>query len=274
MSEEEAEAKDRKAEALTSAYACAELLKSRFGASRVILFGSLVGQGPWHDRSDIDLAVEGLSPADYFRALSTCWELLPQGINLDLVPLEDAHPALRARILGEVTMPAEPHEALRQEIQLELDNLARVAGSTQALLARLPAQPDEYEIRSAGSLLHDFYSGVERIFERIAIRLDGDLPTGPSWHTYLLQRMTAPWAEVRPAVIDRALAARLQDYLRFRHIFRHTYGFDLEWGKCRGLAEGMVETLETLRAQLMAFLSNLNSRNFAKRQRGFSGRLP
>jgi len=249
--------KDSKAEALASARACAELLKSRFGATRVILFGSLVGQGPWHDRSDIDLAVEGLVPADYFRALSTCWELLPQGINLDLVPLEDARPELRARILGEVTMPSKPHEALRQEIQLELDNLSRVAESTRALLARLPAQPDEYEIRSTGSLLHDFYSGLERIFERIAVRLDGDLPSGPSRHTYLLQRMTVPWAEVRPAVIDRALATRLQDYLRFRHLFRHTYGFDLEWEKCQGLAEGMMETLETLRARLMAFLTSL-----------------
>ncbi|MFQ6100788.1 MAG: nucleotidyltransferase family protein [Anaerolineae bacterium] len=249
--------KDSKAEALASAQACAKLLKRRFGARQVILFGSLAGQGPWHDRSDIDLAVEGLAPADYFRALSACWELLPQGINLDLVPMEDARPELRAHILGEMTMPSEPHEALRHEIQLELDNLDRITGSTQALLARLPAQPDEYQIRSIGSLLHDFYSGVERIFERIAIRLDGDLPTGPSWHTYLLKRMTSPWTEVRPATIDRALATRLQDYLRFRHLFRHTYAFDLKWEKCQGLAEGMAETLEALRTQLMAFLSSL-----------------
>jgi len=249
--------RDRKAEALAAAQACAELLKTRFGARRVIIFGSLAGQGPWHGRSDIDLAVEGLAPADYIPALSACWELLPEGIELDLVPLEDAHPEMRAYILGEVTMPSDPHEALQQEIQLELDNLTRLVQSTQALLARLPAQPNEDEIRSIGSRLQDFYSGVERIFERIAVRLDGDLPAGPSWHTYLLRRMTSPWAEVRPAVIDRALATRLLDYLRFRHLFRHTYGFDLEWEKCQPLAEGMAETLEALRAQLMAFLGNL-----------------
>ena len=248
---------DRKAKALAAAQACIELLKSRFGAKRVILFGSLAGQSPWHDRSDIDLAVEGLSPADYMRALSACWELLPEGVDLDLVPLEDARPEMKARILGEVMMPSEPREALRQEVQLELDNLTRLARSTEAFLARLPAQPDEDEIRSIGSRLQDFYSGVERIFERIAVQLDGDLPSGPSWHTYLLRRMTAPWAEVRPAVIDRALAMRLLDYLRFRHLFRHTYGFDLEWEKCRPLAEGMTQTLEALRAQLTAFLESL-----------------
>lgn len=245
------------AKALASAHTCAELLKSRFGARRAIIFGSLAGQAPWHNRSDIDLAVEGLAPADYFRALSACWELLPEGIELNLVSLEDARPEMRARILGETSMPSDPRQALHQEIQLELDNLTRLARSTKALLARLPAQPDEYEIRSIGSLLHDFYSGVERIFERIAVRLDGDLPAGPSWHTYLLQRMTSPWAEARPAVIDRALATALSDYLRFRHLFRHTYGFALQWDKCQGLAEGMMETLEALQTQVMAFLSSL-----------------
>jgi predicted nucleotidyltransferase len=251
------EVKDKKAEALAAAKACAELLKTRFGARRVIIFGSLAGQGPWHARSDIDLAVEGLAPADYMQALSACWELLPEGMDLDLVPLEDARPEMRARILGEVTMPSDPHEALQQEVQLELDNLTRLVRSTQALLARLPAQPGEDEIRSIGSRLQDFYCGVERIFERIAVRLNGDLPAGPSWHTYLLRRMTSPWAEARPAAIDRALATRLLDYLRFRHLFRHTYGFDLEWEKCRPLAEGMAETLEALQAQLMAFLGSL-----------------
>ena len=38
--------------------------------------------------------------------------------------------------------------------------------------------PDEYQILSIGGLLHNFYSGVERIFERIAARLDGDVPGG------------------------------------------------------------------------------------------------
>lgn len=66
--------------------------------------------------------------------------------------------------------------------------------------------------------------------------------------------MTFPWAEVRPAVIHRALANRLSDYLRFRHLFRHTYGFDLEWEKRRPLAEGMAGTLEELRTELTAFL--------------------
>ncbi len=250
---------ERRQQALAAAEACAQLLKTRFGARRVIPFGSLAGQGPWHERSDIDLAVEGLAPTDYLPALSACWELLPEGMELDLVPLEDAWPELRSYILEEIEMPDEPHVALRVEIEDEVRNLERLCRSMQAFLERLPIKPDDYQVRSIGSMLHDFYNGVERVFERIALRVEGDLPTGSRWHTYLLRRMERPWPHARPAVIDRQMAIRLLDYLRFRHLFRHTYGYDLDWEKCRLLAEGMSETLEALREQLDTFIASLTN---------------
>lgn len=77
------------------ALVCARLLVDRFGAERVYLFGSLARGHRLHKRSDIDLAVEGLAPGRvYWRALSQLWELLLPGVDLDLVPLEDAHPEL------------------------------------------------------------------------------------------------------------------------------------------------------------------------------------
>lgn len=81
---------------------CARLLVERHGARRVYLFGSLVGSRTIHDRSDIDLAVEGLGPGRaYWRALAQLWACLPPGIELDLVPLEDADPELVEQILKE-----------------------------------------------------------------------------------------------------------------------------------------------------------------------------
>jgi len=90
----------RKARALGAAEACRRLLKERFGARRVILFGSLAGQGPWHGRSDIDLAVEGLAPDEFFAAYSACRDLLPPGLELDLLSLESVYPEMRARSPG------------------------------------------------------------------------------------------------------------------------------------------------------------------------------
>ncbi len=247
----------RRAAAWEAAQACAELLRRRFGARRVFIFGSLAGQGPWHARSDIDIAVEGLAPERYFDALRECWALLPEGLELDLIPLESAPPTLRARILGEEEMPIELTEALRREIAPELARLERLVQSLERLMRRWTGEPDEFALRSLGSILHDFYTGIERIFERIAVRIDGDLPAGPRWRTDLLWRMMSPWGESRPAVIDPALGSRLSDYLRFPRLFRHSYGFELEWERCQPLADRMVETLRELPAQLMAFLDSL-----------------
>lgn len=48
----------------------AQLLRDRYDVVRVRAFGSLVHEERFHPGSDIDLAVEGLSPSDYWKALA------------------------------------------------------------------------------------------------------------------------------------------------------------------------------------------------------------
>lgn len=73
----------------------AAVLRSEFGATEVILFGSLV-EGDVHAGSDVDLAVRGIPPGRYFEALARAADLL--GCDVDLVELETARPALLSRI--------------------------------------------------------------------------------------------------------------------------------------------------------------------------------
>jgi predicted nucleotidyltransferase len=83
------------------AQACAHRLVQGLGASKVYLFGSLLEEGFAHDRSDIDLAVEGLDSRLYLSALRDLGELLPAGVELDLVLLEQAWPDLAERVKTE-----------------------------------------------------------------------------------------------------------------------------------------------------------------------------
>lgn len=106
----------RRQQAQQAAEVCARVLKEQFGAHEVYVFGSLAGQSPWHSRSDIDLAVEGLASEQYISALSALWELLPEGLELDLVTLETAPPELVARVKGEVKVPEDPKAALEAAI--------------------------------------------------------------------------------------------------------------------------------------------------------------
>lgn len=246
-----------KEETLKAAEACIRLLKERFGAGRVILFGSAAGQGVWHGRSDIDLAVEGLAPEQFFAAYAACRDVLPRGLELDLVPLERAYPELRARILREVPMPDDPILAIKVLVEDELTALERVTQKMAELLAQRAEPPTWVELRAVASLLHEFYNGVERIFERMAVGLDEGVPQGAYWHADLLAQMAAGREGKRPAVVDEPLRARLKDYFEFRHFFRHAYGYILEWDQLRWKAEALSDTFEMLRGQLRAFFESL-----------------
>lgn len=91
------EEKQERAALLHRVRRAAALLRSRFGARRVVLFGSLSHEAWYSPESDIDLAVEGIPGADYWRA----WEAIEQVIGdrrVDLVELATASESLRQAI--------------------------------------------------------------------------------------------------------------------------------------------------------------------------------
>ncbi len=86
---------ERREHAWNLAHQAAQILKEEFGASRVVVFGSLIHPDKFHFHSDIDLGVWDIK--DYFRAVARLMDLDPQ-IEFDLVPVEDARPGILAVI--------------------------------------------------------------------------------------------------------------------------------------------------------------------------------
>lgn len=243
------------AEAWEIAQRCIALLKERFGATRVIPFGSVVGEGIWHTGSDIDLAEEGIKPEEFFKAYSALRKAMPRNLDVDLVALEDAHPEMRARILGEVAMPADPILRLQSIIGDEIKSLARIAARMDELDHQRADPPTWVEMSAMAKLAHDFYSGTESIFKRIAVQFDGGVPQTAAWHKDLLNQMNDARAGVRPAVINNHLWALLDEYMDFRHFFRNAYSAELEWNKLAPHVEWMPETLAMLKHQLEEFFA-------------------
>jgi len=79
------------------AAAIAKELKERFGVSRVILFGSLT-EGNFNKWSDIDLAVCGAQPGEYYRMVAFA-SGFSEVFKVDLVDVEDCSDSLRQHIL-------------------------------------------------------------------------------------------------------------------------------------------------------------------------------
>lgn len=126
-------------------------------------------------------------------------------------------------------MQREGIPALREELKHQREFLQNIDSELEALLEEIDEQPDRTQTRAIASILHDFYNGVEKIFERIARQIDRSIPEGDDGHNQLLRRMTMDIDGVRNAVITTEMENQLYEYLRFRHLFRHMYGFQLDW---------------------------------------------
>ncbi|MFH1569254.1 MAG: hypothetical protein ABIL09_14765 [Gemmatimonadota bacterium] len=138
---------------------------------------------------------------------------------------------------------------LASEADAELDGLRALAQE----FAAAPSGKDTFALRARASILHDLYTGAERIFVRLAEELNGGVPRGENWHRQLLDDMALDLPEVRPPVISAELAATLGQFLRFRHVFRNNYGFVLDAARMKPLEEQFGQVLDQLAADVRAF---------------------
>ncbi|MBU7006723.1 hypothetical protein [Phosphitispora fastidiosa] len=139
-------------------------------------------------------------------------------------------------------------------IRKELKNLDMLRKEIVEMLERGGAENDSERKRAFSSLLHDFYTCVERMFQTVAKGLDEYVPDGDNWHKLLLEQMTLSLEERRPAVISEKLGAKLMEYLAFRHLVRNIYGFQLEWAKMDYLAKDLPEVVDWIRDEADSFV--------------------
>jgi predicted nucleotidyltransferase len=75
----------------------AKLLKEQFGATRVVVFGSLVHRDCFTRWSDVDIAAWGIRPEDTFRAIGAVMDI-DVGPEVNLVDVGACRPSLLAAI--------------------------------------------------------------------------------------------------------------------------------------------------------------------------------
>jgi hypothetical protein len=147
------------------------------------------------------------------------------------------------------------YQVYRQRIVIEFAQIKRAAKKAQnahAFAARGGAD-ESYFVDATALNLHGFYNGIERLFEWLANEFDGTVPTGSAWHRDLLAQMTLEIPGVRPPVIRATTRSALEEYLRFRHIVRNLYTWDLEAPKVADLIARLPETLGALETDLAQF---------------------
>jgi len=145
-------------------------------------------------------------------------------------------------------------KVFRLSIQDEITKLKLLDKEKDGLLKR---KPSNYLLRAGGSILHDFYTGIEKIFENVAKEIDQRVPMGEEWHSELLHQMTLDIPGLRPPVITAHTEKKLREYLGFRHLFRKRYGFELDWEKMKRLLSKMPDVLSVLENEIKISFDSL-----------------
>lgn len=146
---------------------------------------------------------------------------------------------------------------LHDGAELTRRDLGRLAEGLRAAAIRLAAMRDPLELLGAAALVQGYYTLAERFFERVARDLNATPSEGPDWHRRLLRAMTLDRPGVRPAILNDALAVRLDELLRFRHLFRNVYVLELDAVRVSRVVDGALGLHAELDASLGAFQSFL-----------------
>jgi len=140
------------------------------------------------------------------------------------------------------------------EINKELENITRLREELGEVIQNGVKVNNR---RAQGSILHDFYNCCERVFRRIIADINGGFVQSESWHKELLYRMTIEIKGIRPQIISEDLAAELDDYLSFRHVFRNIYGFELKGERLDRLVGKFERVSKDFRDQIVEFMRKM-----------------
>ena len=127
------------------------------------------------------------------------------------------------------------NEKLKIKVLFEISQIAKLLDSHKPLLDLCRIRtPDLIEISAAAMFLHSFYNGIENILRLIVKVYDDKLPNDNKWHIELLGRAFVS-NQNRKNVFRKEILEKMEEYLKFRHFVRHSYGFQLEWERMEDL---------------------------------------
>lgn len=269
------------------AYDIAALLYDEFNAKQVAVFGSLTEPMGFTNKSDIDIAVWGLTDEEHTKATDRVWDM-KTGFKIDLIDIETTKEFFRDRVQQQaIPIEKEKHATswetiykhhnrkiypiveeeiyefnrnrLTQRINDELvkieDTLLRIRRGLE-LIDVAAEEVTEFIETTIANDLTDVYCGIERIFERIANEVDGHLPRGSMWHKNLLEQMTRHRPERQP-VISESTSNQLENLLKFRHKVRNIYGIELRYDDTLDHAEIIGELFDDVSTDLNTFTNSL-----------------
>ena len=117
---------------------------------------------------------------------------------------------------------------------------------------------EELDWAALGYTIHNIYNLLENYFLRISKFFENSLEP-LSWHRDLIEHMRLDIEGIRPALLDRDLAARIDELRSFRHVFRNIYQSELDPKRVELVQKQLDPTLSAFTKAHKEFLKKLRT---------------
>lgn len=145
-------------------------------------------------------------------------------------------------------------DKIKIKIKFEIDQIDKLLKDSYLLFKKNKSKkPDFIEISAIAAVLHSFYNGIENIFIIISKNIDGKIPKDKNWHKSLIENLSKSNIK-RNIIINENIKKILIEYMEFRHFFRHSYTFHLDWDKMKNLVNNINDFWNNLKIQINNFL--------------------
>lgn len=137
-----------------------------------------------------------------------------------------------------------------QLLAFKFSSIRKELDDTAPLFRMLASkEPDTIEIRAAGSILQSIYNGMEAV---LFLFLDkAEVQESSSWHRDLVDRA------FEKIELSDDMRLRLEILRKFRHKYRHAYGFMLDWALMRDLFLSLPDLAATFEAAIERYVKTI-----------------
>ena len=133
-----------------------------------------------------------------------------------------------------------------------IDKMLKVYGE----LLTIKQEPEIIELTAIASVLHSFYGGLESIFISVIKIKGANVPSGNSWHKEIVELLFSTTA-FEKLVFPLSLKKTIVEYLTFRHLYRHSYSYILQWDKMDHLLINLQSNWKAIKTYLRKYLNEL-----------------
>jgi len=115
----------------------------------------------------------------------------------------------------------------------------------------------EANLESLAYQLHNLYCAFEDLLKIVADFFENHIDDSAHYHSALLWRMKMPIEGVRPALLSETSYKPLDSLRASRHVFRHTYSYELDPKKLALVVEDALKLRRLYQGDIDRFLGQL-----------------